>query len=78
MWIALGVAVALVGVIAVWRVRRRRRTRLISFVSLVREPVVFDPAVLARIAGEAWNADLGEAHRKERTALWSAVARSSQ
>jgi uncharacterized protein YegJ (DUF2314 family) len=33
---------------------------MISFVALLREPVTFDPAVLARLAGKAWNADLGD------------------
>jgi uncharacterized protein YegJ (DUF2314 family) len=34
--------------------------RLISFVALLREPVTFDPAVIAKLAGRAWNADLGD------------------
>jgi uncharacterized protein YegJ (DUF2314 family) len=34
-------------------------SRLISFVALLREPANFDPAVLAKLAGKAWNADLG-------------------
>jgi uncharacterized protein YegJ (DUF2314 family) len=43
-----------------WRKQRRERSRLISFVALTREPVTFDPTVLARIAGKVWNADLGD------------------
>ena len=36
-----------------------RALRLISFVALLREPATIEPGVLARIAGKAWNADLG-------------------
>ena len=43
-----------------WRMRRRRASRMISLVALLREPVTFDPFVLAKTAGRAWNADLGE------------------
>ncbi len=60
-WLAaIGVIVTLVGVLFYWRMRPRNRSRLISFVALVREPVTFDPAVLAKIAGKAWKADLGD------------------
>src|SRR5262245_29421551 len=60
-WIAVGVLVALAGGgLAFWWRRRRRRHRLISLVALLREPVEFDPAVLARVAGKAWKADLGD------------------
>jgi hypothetical protein len=61
-WIAIALILALIGafVYVSWRIRRRRRPRLISFVALVREPVVFDPAILARIASKTWNADLGD------------------
>lgn len=60
-WLALGavVVIALAGLLY-WRQRRRRRSRLISIVALTREPVQFDPAVLARVAGKVWNADLGD------------------
>jgi uncharacterized protein YegJ (DUF2314 family) len=60
-WIVLGVVVALaIGAFVFWRLRRRKQHRLISFVALLRESVTFDPAVLAKIAGKAWNADLGD------------------
>lgn len=61
-WIVLGAFVLIVvGALAFWLIRRRRRRhRLISFVALLREPVTFDPAVLARVAGKAWKADLGD------------------
>ncbi len=59
-WIILGVIVVLAAAVAYWRIRRRRRTRLISFVALVKEPVTFDPAVLASMGGRVWNADLGD------------------
>jgi uncharacterized protein YegJ (DUF2314 family) len=59
-WLVAGVSVAVVCALVYWWIRRRRRSRLISFVALVREPMTFDPAVLARLAGRAWNADLGD------------------
>ena len=61
-WIAVGVILALIGMFVyfVWRIRRQRRLGLISFVALVREPVKFDPAILASVAGKVWNADLGD------------------
>jgi len=60
-WVAIGAVLALVGAaFAYWRMRRRRRTRLIAFVALLREPVGFDPAVLAHVAGQVWQADLGD------------------
>lgn len=61
---AAGILGALVaagaGGFACWRSRRRKKSRLVSFVALVREPVTFDPAVLARVAGTVWGADLGD------------------
>lgn len=33
---------------------------MIALVALVREPVLFDPAVIAKMAGRAWKADLGD------------------
>jgi uncharacterized protein YegJ (DUF2314 family) len=59
-WIAIIVFLALAGGFVFWWRRRRRRSRLISFVALLREPASFDPAVLARLAGKAWSADLGD------------------
>jgi len=59
-WAAVGVIVALAGAFLYWQKRRRKRSRLVSFVALVREPVTFDPAVLARLAGKVWQADLGD------------------
>jgi uncharacterized protein YegJ (DUF2314 family) len=59
-WIGLAVAGALAGGFVYWRIRKRRQSRLISFVALLNEPVTFDPAVLASIAGKIWKADLGD------------------
>jgi uncharacterized protein YegJ (DUF2314 family) len=64
MWMEAGIAAA-VGVVGVggylyWRARRRKQPRLISFVALLREPFSLDPAVLARVAGRVWKADLGD------------------
>lgn len=58
-WAAVA-AMAGVGGWLYWRMRRRRKSRLISLVALLREPVTFDPAVLAKTAGRVWNADLGD------------------
>ncbi len=59
LWFAFGVGV-LIFVIGVLWWMRRRRPRLISFVALLREPATIEPAVLARIAGKVWRADLGD------------------
>jgi len=60
-WVALAAVAALTaGAVVFWRIRRRKRHRLISIVALLREPVTFDPAVLAKVAGKAWKADLGD------------------
>jgi uncharacterized protein YegJ (DUF2314 family) len=59
-WIAIAAIVALIAAAVFWWIRRRNRPRLISIVALTREPVSFDPAVLARVAGKAWEADLGD------------------
>ncbi len=60
-WIAIVVILTLIGGFVYWWMRRRKqRTRLVSLVALVKEPVEFDPAVLARLAGKAWGADLGD------------------
>lgn len=59
-WVLVGFGLLAVMGGVYWRARRRRRPRLISFVGLVQSPVAFDPAVLARAAGKAWDADLGD------------------
>lgn len=63
-WPAIGVAILVIAAAAAgglyWRHRRRTRHRLISFVALLKEPVEFDPAVLATVARKVWNADLGD------------------
>jgi uncharacterized protein YegJ (DUF2314 family) len=62
MWWGIAIA-AVVVVLAIgfflWK-RRRGRHRLISFVALTSEPVEIDPAVLAKVAGRVWKADLGD------------------
>lgn len=61
LWAALAAAILLVaGGYLWWRRRQRQKHRLISFVALTRTPVQFDPAVLARVAGKVWDADLGD------------------
>jgi uncharacterized protein YegJ (DUF2314 family) len=61
LWIVIAaVLVLLVGFFYLYRRIRRRETRLIAFVALLREPMTLDPAVLARVAGKVWNADLGD------------------
>src|SRR5262245_4777051 len=59
-WFAIAAVVVLAGALAYWWHRRRTRTRLISFVALVREPVAFNAPYLAKLAGKAWKADLGD------------------
>lgn len=61
-WVGIGIGVVLAaaGGGLYWRHRRRTRHRLISFVALLKEPMSFDPAVLAAVAGKAWRADLGD------------------
>jgi uncharacterized protein YegJ (DUF2314 family) len=59
-WIVLGTIAALIGGYLAWRIRKRRKSRIISLVALLREPVTFDPAILAAVAGKVWNADLGD------------------
>lgn len=59
--LALGM-IAVAGVVGffIWRHRRKKRPRLISIVALTSEPVTIDPAILARIAGDVLDADLGD------------------
>jgi uncharacterized protein YegJ (DUF2314 family) len=59
MWIILA-AVLLLGAFAYWRRLRRNRSRMLSFVGLLRESVCFDAAILATAARKAWTADLGD------------------
>lgn len=59
----IGIAVAVMSFVGIWlylRRRRKRTDRMISLVALLREPMAFDPVVLAKIASRAWNADLGD------------------
>lgn len=58
--IGLGLTLMLTAGFYFYRSRRRSRHRMISLVALVREPVTFDSAVLANIAGKVWQADLGD------------------
>jgi len=62
-WLLGGAIAAAVGGALYWRIRRirgRRKHRLISFVALLREPMTLDSAVVARVAGKAWNVELGD------------------
>lgn len=59
-WAIAGAVAAIFASVIYWRMRKRREPRLISLVALLREPMKFDPAVLAKLAGKAWNADLGD------------------
>lgn len=59
-WLIAVVVVAVIGGVLFYWMRRRRRHRLISFVGLLKNPATFDPAVVASVAGKAWNADLGD------------------
>lgn len=59
-WLAAAVPLVLICVLLYLWHRRRTRARMISFVALLREPMNFDPAVLARVAGKCWEADLGD------------------
>jgi hypothetical protein len=60
-WLYIALPILLIAVgIAVWWIRRSRRHRLISFVALLKEPASIDPAIVAQVAGQAWNLDLGD------------------
>jgi uncharacterized protein YegJ (DUF2314 family) len=59
--------IAVVSILAIgllfWFYRHRQKSkqaRVVSFVAFLKEPMSLDPAVLAKIAGRAWNADLGD------------------
>lgn len=62
----VGVAVAgvvLLACVGIWWYRRTRAeqpTRMTSLVALLREPMEIDITVLAKTAGRAWHADLGD------------------
>ncbi len=58
-WLALA-AMTAIGGWWYWRMRRKRESRIISFVALLSEPMTLDPAVLAKTASRAWKADLGD------------------
>ena len=60
LWSALLIVATIAAGIAFWWWRRRRRHRLIAFVALLRKSSTFDPAVLAKVAGKVWEADLGD------------------
>jgi uncharacterized protein YegJ (DUF2314 family) len=57
---AVVAVIAVVAAVLFWRIRKRRKSRFISLVALLREPAWFDSAVLATTAAKAWNADLGD------------------
>lgn len=63
-WYVMIVAGTIVGA---WLLRYRRKKReasssgrMISFVGLLREPTSLDAAIVAHLAGKAWQADLGD------------------
>jgi hypothetical protein len=58
--ILVGMLAAFAGALVYWRIRGRRQNRLVSLVAMVREPVTFEPAVLARVGGRVWKADLAD------------------
>lgn len=68
-WVVVGAIAAVVAGVIYWRQRKRRQPRFISFVALLSEPVTFDPAVLAAVAGKAWDADLGDGSSEGRDGM---------
>ncbi|MBI3865394.1 MAG: DUF2314 domain-containing protein [Planctomycetia bacterium] len=59
-WILPGIVLLAIAGYLFWRIRKSRRHRMIALVALLREPTSIDPAVLARVAGKCWDADLGD------------------
>jgi uncharacterized protein YegJ (DUF2314 family) len=61
-WIIAGLAIAVLVVAIVFFIRQRRRKkhRMLAIVGLRSERAMIDPAILATVAGKAWNADLGD------------------
>jgi uncharacterized protein YegJ (DUF2314 family) len=65
LWVSVSVTVLLVLVVAIFlwrraRARRRDETRLVSIVALLSAPRLFDPAIVASVAGKVWSLDLGD------------------
>src|SRR4051812_23524984 len=60
-WLVVGVVLLVaLGAYFWWQRRKKQQHRLISIVAMTRTPTRFDPAVLARVAGRIWDADLGD------------------
>src|SRR5690606_1650354 len=53
------------GLYMFWRRKRSTDDRMVSLVALLREPQFVDAGVVARAAGEAWGADLGDGQSEE-------------
>ena len=64
MWPIIIACVVVAGILAGWWWMRRRnaapKSRLISFVALLREPQSLEPIYIATAANKAWDADLGD------------------
>lgn len=61
-WIIAGVVIAalVAAIVFFLRQRRRKKHRMLAIVALRSEQATFDPAILATVAGKAWDADLGD------------------
>ncbi len=61
-WIIAGLAIAVfvAAIVFFIRQRRRKKHRMLAIVGLRSERAMIDPAILATVAGKAWNADLGD------------------
>jgi uncharacterized protein YegJ (DUF2314 family) len=62
-WITVSTLLAIAAGTAAWwyrRTRRKSESRLVSLVALLREPMSIDPVILAKLAGRALHADLGD------------------